>query len=839
MPGRLAFTIVRRELRGGLRGFRIFLLCVALGVSAIAGVGSLSDALIDGLRRDGRLLLGGDVELRLAQQPANAAQLAYMRAAGRVSEVVEMRSMARRPDGAQRGLIELKGVDGVYPLYGRMQLAQGRDLASAFAVRDGLPGAVAETVLLQRLRLNVGDRVKVGEATYRIAAAIQREPDRGADSFVLGPRLMVAKTSLAATALIREGSQVKYRYRIALPDGSDVVAWIEALKLAFPDAGWRIRDVRNGAPGLKRFIDRMRLFLTLVGLTALLVGGLGIANAVRSYLESKTGTIATLKCLGAPSRLIFQVYLLLVMSLTALGVLAGLLLGSGVPILLSGLLADLLPFQVQFDLHPAALLLASAYGFLTALAFAIWPLARAQGVPAGALFRDLAAPMAARPSWRYMALTALVFALLAGLAILTADERRFAIWFVGGAVVAMAAFLGAGLGIVDLARRLPRPRRSVLRLAVANLYRPGAATVPVVQSFGLGLSVLVAVIGVEGNMNLQVTERLPDRAPAFFFIDILPDQVAAFEALSKRIDGVEDIQRVPALRGRIVKINGIDAAKYKVAPQAAWAARGDRGLTYTALPPAHTEIVAGQWWPADYAGPPLISFDAAIAEGMNIGVGDRLTLNVLGREIEAKIANLRRIDWSTLGINFVIVFAPGALEGAPHTFIATAKTTAAAELPLQMAVTDQFPNITAIRIREALEAVNGLLRNIGIAVRSTAAVALAAGILVLAGAVAANHRRRVYDAVILKVLGATRGRVLASYFLEYCLLGLITAVFAAVIGTAAAYAVVAQVMGMPWYWLPNGVLMTTLICLLVTVGAGMLGTWLAMSQKPAPLLRNE
>jgi putative ABC transport system permease protein len=838
MSPRLAFTIARRELRGGLRGFRIFLLCVTLGVGAIAGVGSLSDALVDGLRRDGRKLIGGDVELRLAHRAANQAQLAYFQAAGRVSQVVEMRSMARRPDGAERGLIELKGVDGAYPLFGRIKLDQGQDLATAFQEVDGLPGAVAEAVLLQRLKLRVGDPVMVGKATYRIAAQIAREPDRGADPFVLGPRLMVAADTLAATNLIREGAQVKYRYRILLPPDVDVVAWIEALKSRFPEAGWRIRDSRNGAPGLRRFIDRMRLFLTLVGLTALLVGGLGIGNAVRSFLESKTGTIATLKCLGAPARLIFQTYLLLVMALTALGVAAGLLIGIGTPVLLAGLLADLLPFQVRFNLHPLPLLLAAAFGFLTALAFTIWPLARAQAVPAGALFRDLAAPMTARPPWRYMALTALTFALLAGLAILTAEERRFAIWFVGGAAVAMAVFLGAGLGIVDLARWLPRPRHPVPRLALANLHRPGAATIPVVQSFGLGLSVLVAVIGVEGNMNLQVTERLPEKAPAFFFIDILPDQVEKFERLAMAVAGVEEIERVPAMRGRIVKINGVDAAKVKVAPGAAWAMHGDRGLTYTGPPPPNLQIVAGEWWPEDYAGPPLISLDAHIAEGMGIGVGDSLTVNVLGREVTARIANLRRIDWSTLGINFVIVFAPGALEGAPHTFIATAKTTEAAELPLQTAVTDAYPNITAIRIRDALEAVNRILRNIGIAVRSTAAVTLAAGILVLAGAIAANHRRRVYEAVVLKVLGATRGRILATYFLEYALLGLITSLLAALVGTAASYGVVARIMGMPWYWLPGGVVYTTLICLVVTIGAGMFGTWLALSQKPAPLLRN-
>jgi putative ABC transport system permease protein len=403
----------------------------------------------------------------------------------------------------------------------------------------------------------------------------------------------------------------------------------------------------------------------------------------------------------------------------------------------------------------------------------------------------------------------------------------------------MAVFLAAGLGITDLARRLPRPRRAILRLALTNLYRPGAATVPVVQSFGLGLSVLVAVIGVEGNMNLQVTERLPDRAPAFFFIDILPEQATKFDRLAKAVPGVEEVERVPALRGRIVKIKGIEVAKAKVLPHAAWAVHGDRGLTYSGPPPPDAHIVAGTWWPVDYTGPPLISLDAHIAEGLHVTIGDHLTINVLGREITATIHNLRRIDWSTLGINFVIVFAPGALEGAPQTFIATAKTTLAAELPLQTAVTDAYPNITAIRIRDALEAVNQILRNIGIAVRSTAAVTLAAGILVLAGAIAANHRRRVYDAVVLKVLGATRGRILATYFLEYALLGLVTALLAALVGTAASYGIVAKVMGMPWYWLPSGAVITTLICLVVTIGAGMLGTWLALSQKPAPLLRNE
>jgi len=839
MAAPLALRFALRELRGGVKGFRILILCLALGVATIAGVGSLSTALVDGLRADGRKLLGGDVELRLTHRAADQQQIAYFDAAGRLSQVTEMRAMALTDNRGKRALVELKGVDDPYPLYGDFSLRDGGDLAQALTRQDGLPGAVAEQVLLTRLGLDVGDTLRVGEQRYRVTAVVGREPDRGSDAFVLGPRLMVARDTLAATGLIQEGSMIRYRYRLALPAGTDVVGWLDDLKVAFPDAGWRIRDVRNGAPGLKRFVDRMRLFLTLVGLTALLVGGLGVANAVKSYLDGKTGTIATLKCLGAPAGLVFRTYLVQVMALAGVGIAIGLLIGAVVPWTLTGLLEQYLPFSARVGVNPQPLILAAVYGFLTAFAFAAWPLARARGVPARALFRDLTAPQASRPRRRDVAMVGAAFALLAVIAVATADERQFAVWFVCGAVVAMLTFLGAARAIVDVARRLPRPKHAGLRLALSNLHRPGAQTVPVVLSFGLGLSVLVAVTMLEGNITRQVSDRIPNEAPAFFFIDIQPQQVQPFERITSTVPGVSDVQKVPSLRGRIVQVNGIDSDKVSVAPNAAWALRGDRGLTYAPTPPKGTNLVAGEWWPADYSGPPLISFDAEIAAGMDVGIGDRLTINVLGREIEAEIANLRQIDWTTMGINFVILFAPGALEGAPHTFIATAKAEPAAEIPLQTAVTDAFANVTAIRIRDALEAANTILGNIGLAVRATAGVTLMAGLFVLAGAVAASHQRRVYDSVVLKVLGATRRRVLAVHLTEYAILGGVVTILALIIGTAAAYGVVTQVLEAPWVWLPLTALGTAALSLGLTFSLGMAGTWAALSQKPAPLLRND
>lgn len=830
----LSLRLARRELRGGLQGFRIFLLCLALGVAAIAGVGSLSAALVAGMNADAQRLLGGDIELRLTHREAPAAAVARLERTATVARSIEMRAMARA-DTDKRSLVELKGVDGLYPLFGGLQLSVDRPLPDLLADR----GAVADPSLLRRLGIAVGDTVRVGEVDYQIRGEVVREPDRGANAFVLGPRLMVAKDTLPDTGLIQEGSLIRYFYKLKLPDGVDLRAYLRDLRQANPDVYWRVRDVRNGAPGLKRFIDRMRLFLTLVGLTALLVGGLGVANAVKSYMDGKTGTIAIMKCIGAPADLVFRTYLAQIMALSLIGIAIGLLVGAVAPPLLAGLLERYLPFEARIGFYPRPLLLALVFGLLTALAFALWPLSRAREVSPGALFRDLAAPAGGRPPLAYMAAIVATFVILAGVAVLTADQRNFAMWFVVGAAASMLLFLAAARLLIAAVRRLPRPRRPGLRLALTNLYRPGAATVSVVLSFGLGLSVLVAVMTLEGNIGSQVQDRIPDQAPAYFFIDIQPQQVEDFTRLAAAIPGVTDIRKVPSLRGRITQVNGVPSGQIEVAPDVAWALRGDRGLTYTAEMPEGTRVVAGEWWPPDYAGPPQVSMDAEIAAGIGVGIGDTLTVNVLGRDITARIHNLRHIDWASMGINFVLLYAPGALEGAPHSFIATANAPPEAEAALETAVTDRFANVTAIRVRDALEAANRILANIGIAVRSTATVTLAAGVLVLAGAIAAGHRRRVYDAVVLKVLGARRVDVIRAYVLEYALLGLIAAILAAIVGTITAYIVLTEVMGAEWIWLPGTIAMTTLISFVATVSVGLIGTWAALSQKPAPLLRNE
>jgi len=840
---RLATIYARRELRGGLAGFRVFLACLTLGVAAIAGVGSVSSALVEGLSQEGQTILGGDVALRLAHRQATPEELAYISEGTRVTKSAEMRAMAQAPRTDERTLIELKSVDGFYPLYGEVTLEPKMDLAQALEQRDGRFGVAVEPNLMDRLNARVGDILKIGELNVELRAVIEHEPDRVGGGLALGPRVFLSDAAMADTGLIRRGSLVQFYYRVQMPEASRtnaaVAAWVNELRETLPDAGWRIQDRSDSAPSVRRFVERVALFLSLVGLTALVVGGVGVGNAVNSYLEGKREVIATFKCLGAPGGLIFQMYLVQVMVLALVGVVLGLMLGSLIPFIVQQVAGDMIPIPTRFAVYTGPLVLAGAYGLLTALAFAIWPLARAREIPASSLFRDLITPTRRWPRVPYVLATGLALLGLVGLAVGLTEERLFAIWFVVGAAASFVILRFTAVGFMALAKRAPRIRVPELRLAIANLHRPGAATSSVVLSLGLGLTLLVAVSLIDGNISKQVSDELPDRAPSFFFVDIGPDQVDGFEALVRSVDGVDEFNRVPMLRGKITDVAGTASEDLSVPPNVKWALQGDRGITYSRDMPDGSTLVRGEWWPEDYDGKMLVSLSEDLALGFGVGPGDEITVNVLGRNLTAEIANTREIDWTTVGINFVLVFSPGVLESAPHTFLATVSMEGGDEAGLQRSVTRAYPNITSVRVKEALEAVNNMVQDFALAVRAISMVTLIAGVLVLGGAMAAGHRRRVYDAVVLKVLGATRRRILTAYLYEYALLGFGTAVIASAAGSFVAWLVITQVMDARWTFLPGTLIATVVGASILTIVLGLAGTWQALSAKAAPVLRAE
>ncbi len=837
----LAFRFARRELRGGLSGFYLFLACIALGVAAIAAVGSVTAAFLGGMAEKGQVLLGGDAEFRLTQRSASAAAQTFLESRGRVSRLFEMRGMARVDGTETRTLVELKAVDGLYPLFGAVELVPAMALGDALAERDGVFGAVVEPTLLPRLGVERGARIVVGNATFEIRAVIDTEPDRVGGGFTLGPRFLISRDALTATGLEQPGSLVSYVYRVALPSAAstpaDLTGFMAAAAEAFPEEGWQTRDRSAAAPGIRRFIEQANLFLTLVGLATLIVGGVGVANAVTIYMERKTGTIAVMKCVGATSRVIFLTYLIQVLFIATAGIAIGLIAGAAAPYLMSAVVGDMLPIDAELAVYPEALMLAAAYGYLTALAFALSPLARARDTKPARLFRDLVSRERKWPRFSDGLMIVISFAGLGALAILFTPYKLFAVLVLVGVAFAFGILRVMGGLIRQLAKRLTFTRNPMLRIAMANLHRPGAATVGVTLSLGLALSLIALVAMVDGNVRGAISTRLPGEAPSFFFIDIQSADQERFRALLENAGNVTDIRLTPMLRGRITHLNGVKAEDAQVDPGSRWALSGDRGVTYSATIPEGTEISAGEWWPADYAGPPLVSFDAALAQGLGLSLNDFITVNLLGRSIEARIASLRRIDYTTANMNFILVLSPGVLERAPHSVLGTARAPLEQEEAIEHEIARVFPNVSVVRVKQAIETANEIMDQLALALRATSAVMLVAGLIVLAGALAAGYRRRVYDNVLLKVLGAERRRLLFMQLAEFALLGTGAALVAALLAFAAAWGVVTFIINVPFQ--PDyGVLAATIFGGAVTAMIlGLATNARALSQPSARILR--
>ena len=840
----LALRYALRELRSGLRGFYVFIACIALGVMAIAGVGSVAASLSEGLAREGRTLLGGDAAFSLIQREAKPDEVAFLRARGKVSVAATLRGMTRTEDG-RLALVELKAVDNAYPMLGEVTLDPNMPVPDLLSQRDGAFGAAADATLLARLDLKIGDRVSVGSASFQIRSVVGAEPDKLAGGVGFGPRFLVSETGLRATELLQPGSLVRWIYRVKLPDNKADDRAAETLasdaRTALPEAGWEIRTRSNASPQLERTISRFTQFLTLVGLAALLVGGVGVANAVKSHIDRRRDVIATFKAVGATGRDVFTIYLTQVIVLAGVGSLIGLAAGAALPYVIVGLFGKLLPLPVVPALHPGQLALSLVYGLLTALAFGLWPLGRVHDVPVAALFREAVISEWHRPRWRYLALMAVVILALIAIAIGLAYDKRVATAFVASSIVVFALLRGIAAGLMALARRLPRSGITMLRLAIANIYRPGALTPSVVMSLGLGLAVLVTITQIDGNLRRQFMAALPDRAPSFYFIDIPAAEADRFGAFLKNQAPQSTIEDVPMLRGRISAARGVKAEDLKPSHDSEWVLQSDRGLTYTGEIPKGSKVVEGEWWGPDYDGPPLVSFEKKIADGLGLKIGDEVVVNVLGRDITATIGNMRSVDWQSLGINFVLVFSPNAFKGAPHTHVATlteAHPDAAGDAKIIRAVADAFPMVTSVRVREALETVGTVITNLVLAIRGASAVTLISAILVLGGALAAGHRHRVYDAVILKTLGATRARLLGAYALEYLMIGFATAIFGVAAGSVAAWLIVTRLMTLGFIWQAGSAAAVVLAALVVTVGLGLIGTLVALNQKPATVLRN-
>ncbi|SNR80539.1 ABC transporter permease [Puniceibacterium sediminis] len=838
MSLRIAARFARRELRGGLSGFRIFIACLALGVAAIAGVGSVRSAIEAGLTDQGAVLLGGDAEAQFTYRFATPEERSWLDSvATRVSEVTDFRSMAVvDPDGvAERGLTQVKSVDAAYPLKGEILLDPPMPLAQALATND-LPGAVMAPILADRLGLETGDTFRLGTQDFTLNAVIAREPDNSGAGFSLGPRTIVLTQDLANSGLLTPGTLFDSEYRLDLPPGTDLDALQVRAEDRFRDTGLRWRDARNGAPGVARFVERLGAFLVLVGLSGLAVGGVGVSAAVRSYLARKTSVIATLRTLGASRATIFQTYFLQIGALSLVGIALGVLLGAIIPLLFAPLITASLPVPAILALHPEPLIEAAIYGALTALVFTLWPLARAEEVRAATLFRDALESASILPAPRYVIATGLLTLLLVGTAMAFSGNAWLTLWTAGGIFGALILLSLAAIAIRWLARRAAPAARGkpVLRWALGAIGGPREGAASVVLSLGLGLSVLAAVGQIDGNLRNSISRDLPEVAPSYFFVDIQKDQMPGFLERLQGDPAVRKIDSAPMLRGVVTMINGTPAEE--VAGDH-WVVRGDRGITYADRPGNDTTITAGEWWPEGYDGPPQVSFAAEEAEEIGLKLGDTITVNVLGRDITATITSFRAVNFATGGIGFVMCLNAAALENAPHTFISTVYATPESEAQILRDLSKAFPNITAIRVADAIDRVSQLLEGIASATRWGAAATLLTGFLVLIGAAAAGEQSRTYEAAVLKTLGASRILILRSFALRSALLGAGAGVVALAAGILGGWAVSTFIMETDFSVIWSSAFGIIAGGVLATLLAGLAFAWRPLAARPAGVLR--
>ncbi|MFK7874626.1 MAG: ABC transporter permease [Paracoccaceae bacterium] len=835
MSLQLSARLAARELRGGLAGFRIFLACLALGVAAIAAVGTVRAAIEAGLAREGAALLGGDAEMEFTYRFASETERAWLNeTAETISEIVDFRSMAvvQTDTGPERGLTQVKAVDSGYPLVGTVVLQPDIPLKQAISGQ----GAVMERVLMDRLGLNIGDNFALGTQSFTVNAVLEREPDGAAGGFALGPRTILRKDALDGSGLIAPGTLFNTKYRMILPQGTDLAATADSAEDQFANAGMRWTDARNGAPGVSEFVNRLGAFLILVGLSGLAVGGVGVSAAVRAYIASKTSVIATLRTLGAERATIFQTYFIQIGALSLLGIAMGLILGALAPKLLAPLIEARLPIPAAFAIYPAPLFEAAIYGILTAFLFTLWPLARAEEVRAATLFRDALSRAKILPAKRYILATGAALALLIGLASWFSGTWKLTIWTAGGIAGALFLLMLAAVGIRVLSRRLaPRMKgRPVWRWALSAIAGPREGAGAVVLSLGLGLSVLAAVGQIDGNLRQAISGNLPDVAPSYFFVDIQKDQMPGYLERLENDAAVSRIDSAPMLRGIITQINGKPAQD--VAP-GHWVLEGDRGVTYSEAVPDNTRLLEGEWWPQDYTGPPLISFAGEEAAEMGLSLGDTLTLNILGREISGTIASFREVDFSNAGIGFILSMNPSALQGAPHSFISTVYAEPDAEAQILRDLANQYPNITAIRVKDAIDRVADVLAGLAAATSYGAAATLLTGFLVLIGAAAAGTGARIYEAAVLKTLGATRSRILASFALRAAILGACAGIVALAAGIAGGWAVAHYVLDTDFKIIWTNAFAIVGGGVLATLCAGLLFAWAPLAESPAKVLR--
>lgn len=880
-----------RETRAAWRHFVYFVLCIAVGVGAVVGIGLFAANVEQAVAREARALLGGDLEIRSSHALSEAGRSVLQSAVDRgahLSHVSELVAMAATVGQASAvvttQIVEMKAVESGYPLYGRVVIEPEQPLSQGFASSlcgaMVCHGAMVQESLLIRMRLQLGDYLKIGQATFVITGIIRKEPDRMANMFSLGPRVMVSQEGLAAAELVKPGSRVRERYLLKLPTDMTLEPLLYELRGRLSKESVRVSSFRDAQPQLKQFLDQLGRYLGLVGLTALFVGGIGVATSVQAFLREKLQSIAVLKTLGAESAMIVRIYLSQALCLGLLGsgfgVAIGVALQVVLPAALGGLLDANLLEQVGFSTRLSLTSLAPivkglALGVLSTMLFTLWPLLTIRQIRPALIFRremaqlEQTAETISRSRWSRLIeaiaqqdrTTVLsIMTMAAGLAVLSiwqAGSWKSGLLFMGALTAAVLLLLLAASLLVKTIGLAPLPQAVAVRHAVKNIGRPGSHAAGIMMAIGIGVMVIVTVGLLERSLIRQIGENRPTDAPTFFFIDLQPDQTQPFSQLIESRSGGAKPELTPLVRSRLHAVNGQTVSVQeesekdgdrqddkKEEKRKSWYLTREYVLTFLDRLPKDNRLVKGAWWKSGQTfTKPLVSVEEDAAKYLDLDIGSTIELDIQGTTLTAEVSSIRKVDWGNFSTNFYMILSPGSLDGAPFTYVATVRVSQQEEVQVQQAVVAAFPNVTALNIGDMLDGFARVLDRLSLAIRAVASFCLVTGSLVMAAALAATRYRRLYESVVLKALGATRGVIARSFAAEYALLGFVAGVIGVLSASALSWAVLRSLFDLPWSLQPQLLAVSLFLTVLLCVAVGFLSTFRILGQKPLAILRHE
>ncbi|MCB1516652.1 MAG: FtsX-like permease family protein [Hyphomicrobiaceae bacterium] len=833
------------DLRGDMRRFGLLIICLALGTSVIAAVGSVGTVLKDAVERDATALMGGDLEATRPDRDATPEELAFFRTLGTVSQVVN--TNAHGSHGEDTALIDLVAADGNYPLLGNVlspQLESGQKPTQLLAEQNGAFGAIVDPVLLDNLGIELGQEFTVGEVPLQVRGELISLPDSAVRGFHLGLTVLISTDALAQMADLRSplpGLLTKHSYKIVL-NGIDYDSAAKAIADKFGPTTWEVQSPREAVGPTIRYYNLFTRYLLIIGLSSLLVGGVGVSSAVSTYVGERQRTIAILRTLGATSARVLVHHLAQIGVLIGVGVGIGVFLGAVASLFMLPLVGGALSVNLPPTIVPAPLLVAAGFGILSGFAYAYLPLMQTQRVSPALLFRS---PGMALPVADWWALTnpkiiipvALAALGVFALAVYETGDVLLVAWYAIGVAATFALLRGAAWLLQLALRSMPPAPMTGVRNVVRSIYGPGSSAPVVIVSIGLGLSMVLIIALLESNLHSQLLGSVMKNAPTFVATDLFDDEVAAVEQMQKDNPDITEFMWRPMLRGAVIEVNGVDTSTLKdVDEEAQFLFSGEIPMTWTADLPANSTVVEGEWWPEDYSGPPLISLRSTMKAALNLKVGDTFKIRMFGEEFDAKIANFREYQYQN-GLNFMVTFSPGDVQYYPSTNLGTIKAAEGKEKDIERLLNRNFPTVAFIPVGDALKQAATILGQLGTAVNVVGGIAVINGLLVLAGTMAAGRKQRESDAVIKKVLGATRGDILRNFVAEYAVLGVFSSLIATFVGIFGAWIITESALEVDFNADPVLIFLVIVGAVFLTLAAGAITTWQALSTSPARFLR--